>query len=220
MISPENPRADDGRTDPARVPIGLGVSKGQRGQMNLVITRQTARQHAHRRTTSDARPNTTMPGRKRPRATSAAPPPTPRPLIETHNLPVPAKKPRYANGHAASTASPVPYGNHAHLKKAREFHAAEESAISAPASSRAVFKTLTEEQWKDVTAQIRKPGQEVRKYQLSAADSLLEGNDTVLAAATGKGKSWVFYMAALANPYNVVLVVVPLKSLGRDQCKQ
>lgn len=48
---------------------------------------------------------------------------------------------------------------------------------------------------------------------MTVANALLKGDDTILAAAIGKGKSWVFYMTALAHESNVVLVGVPLKSL-------
>lgn len=159
--------------------------------------------------------------KRRRRATSAVPPPrlpSSAPLIEPQNLPV-AKKPRYANGHVATTANPVPYGNHAHLKKAKDFHATGDTT-SAAIQTRTVFRGLTKPEWNEVTAQFRMPGEELRLYQMKAGNSLLEGSDTVVIAATGMGKSWMFSMMALADPANIVLVVVPLKSLGKELARR
>jgi superfamily II DNA helicase RecQ len=57
----------------------------------------------------------------------------------------------------------------------------------------------------------------VRPWQALAIQALLHGNDVVISASTGSGKSLVFQALALAKPGAIVLVVSPLLSLMDDQ---
>ena len=58
---------------------------------------------------------------------------------------------------------------------------------------------------------------ELRDWQAHAIDSLLSGNDIVLTAGTGSGKSLVFQALALAHPETVVLILAPLNALMANQ---
>ena len=60
-------------------------------------------------------------------------------------------------------------------------------------------------------------GVQLRPWQAHAIDSLLSGNDVVVTAGTGSGKSLVFQSLALAQPDAVVLVVAPLNALMENQ---
>jgi superfamily II DNA helicase RecQ len=60
-------------------------------------------------------------------------------------------------------------------------------------------------------------GYQVRPWQAHAIQYLLNGNDVVVSASTGSGKSLVFQALALSKPNTTVLVVSPLLSLMDDQ---
>jgi superfamily II DNA helicase RecQ len=60
-------------------------------------------------------------------------------------------------------------------------------------------------------------GFEVRPWQAQAIQCLLNGNDVLISASTGSGKSLVFQALALSKPNAIVLVVSPLLSLMDDQ---
>jgi superfamily II DNA or RNA helicase len=57
----------------------------------------------------------------------------------------------------------------------------------------------------------------LQMWQTHAVEALLKGNDVVVKAGTGMGKSVVFQAMALSRPEAIVLVVCPLISLMEDQ---
>jgi hypothetical protein len=71
----------------------------------------------------------------------------------------------------------------------------------------------------DVTCQIF--GYKPYNWQLKLTVKVLEGHDVIGLAGTGRGKSLIFGMlaiaAALAGVQGVVIVICPLKSLQTDQ---
>ena len=60
-------------------------------------------------------------------------------------------------------------------------------------------------------------GVQLRPWQAYAIDSLLSGNDIVITAGTGSGKSLVFQSIALGRPDAVVLIVAPLNGIMDNQ---
>ena len=64
-------------------------------------------------------------------------------------------------------------------------------------------------------------GYEPHEWQLQAALKLLEGNDGVVIAGTGKGKTVVFALlglaAKLSNTEGHYIIISPLKALEGDQ---
>lgn len=67
----------------------------------------------------------------------------------------------------------------------------------------------------------RKLGYNLRDWQVELTQSILGGNDVVLTAGTGQGKTTILYapllVARLRNPAAIGLSVVPTKALGLDQ---
>jgi DEAD/DEAH box helicase domain-containing protein len=67
----------------------------------------------------------------------------------------------------------------------------------------------------------RKLGYPLRDWQVELTNSILRGNDVVLTAGTGQGKTTILYapllVTRLRNPSAVGLSVVPTKALGLDQ---
>ncbi|KAG8711447.1 hypothetical protein FRC08_015876 [Ceratobasidium sp. 394] len=68
----------------------------------------------------------------------------------------------------------------------------------------------------DEIATERLGGLTLKSWQGEAVCELLTGNDVLLLAPTGAGKSLLFYLYALARPTEVVLVVSPLKMLEKN----
>ena len=66
-------------------------------------------------------------------------------------------------------------------------------------------------------------GYEPHKWQLQAALKVLEGNDGVVIAGTGKGKTMVFALLGLAvqlsRTKGYYVIVSPLKALEGDQAR-
>jgi ATP-dependent helicase YprA (DUF1998 family) len=64
-------------------------------------------------------------------------------------------------------------------------------------------------------------GHSPHEWQIEATINLLAGNDVVVVAGTGMGKSLVFAMLAvaicLARTKGMVIVISPLKALQFDQ---
>jgi len=58
---------------------------------------------------------------------------------------------------------------------------------------------------------------EIRDWQSQAFDRLVHGDDIMVRAGTGSGKSLVFQGMALSKPKAIVLVISPLISLMQDQ---
>jgi superfamily II DNA helicase RecQ len=58
---------------------------------------------------------------------------------------------------------------------------------------------------------------EIRDWQSRAFDRLVHGDDIMVHAGTGSGKSLVFQGMALLKPKVIVLVISPLISLMQDQ---
>jgi superfamily II DNA helicase RecQ len=54
-------------------------------------------------------------------------------------------------------------------------------------------------------------------WQAHAIDTLIGGNDVVITAGTGSGKSLVFQALALARPGAIVLVLAPINGLMENQ---
>jgi ATP-dependent DNA helicase RecQ len=71
-----------------------------------------------------------------------------------------------------------------------------------------------------VAQALRKRGKVVRQphwFQSAASASVLDGNDTIVRAFPGAGKSYCFQMIALASSSKIVIVLCPLISLMIDQ---
>jgi superfamily II DNA helicase RecQ len=60
---------------------------------------------------------------------------------------------------------------------------------------------------------------EPKDWQLQAWNELLAGEDIVVRAGTGSGKSLIFQGIALSKPHAICLVISPLISLMTDQVK-
>ena len=56
-----------------------------------------------------------------------------------------------------------------------------------------------------------------RKWQAHAMQALLEGNNVLVRAGTGSGKSLIFEAMTLSKPDAVVLVVSPIIALMNSQ---
>ncbi|QRV99601.1 DEAD/DEAH box helicase [Ceratobasidium sp. AG-Ba] len=59
-------------------------------------------------------------------------------------------------------------------------------------------------------------GYELKEWQRSGTANLLCGNDVLLLAETGAGKSTLFELYALARPEEIVIVVAPLKLIEQN----
>lgn len=53
-------------------------------------------------------------------------------------------------------------------------------------------------------------------WQRDGAAKLLSGNDVLVLAETGGGKSIIFWLYASARPDEIILVISPLKMLERN----
>jgi superfamily II DNA helicase RecQ len=60
------------------------------------------------------------------------------------------------------------------------------------------------------------PDFELKEWQKEATAHLLSGDDVLLTAPTGSGKSLPFHLYALARPEESVIVVSPLNMLEKD----
>jgi ATP-dependent helicase YprA (DUF1998 family) len=56
-----------------------------------------------------------------------------------------------------------------------------------------------------------------RQWQAHAIDSLRAGDNVLVKAGTGSGKSFIFEAMAMAKDNGVVLIVSPLKALMKKQ---
>ena len=59
--------------------------------------------------------------------------------------------------------------------------------------------------------------EQLRAHQLKPIQSLIQGNDTIVAAGTGSGKSLIYQLPALLHPDKLTLVIEPTLSLIYDQ---
>lgn len=59
--------------------------------------------------------------------------------------------------------------------------------------------------------------EQLRAHQLKPVQSLLNGNDTIVIAGTGSGKSLIYQLPALLHPDKLTLVIEPTLSLLYDQ---
>ena len=53
----------------------------------------------------------------------------------------------------------------------------------------------------------------LRPWQKEAIEKIIQGNDLIITAGTGSGKSLVFQSLCFAKKNGIVLIVAPLKSL-------
>jgi superfamily II DNA helicase RecQ len=112
---------------------------------------------------------------------------------------------------------PSPFSTPRRRKKAQNNSATQSPSKTWPRIGRKVPSETLE----DVTKQIF--GYSPRRWQTKVAEKVLEGNDAIVIAGTGAGKSLVFAMLAvaaeLAGFEGVVIVICPLKSLQKDQVR-
>lgn len=59
--------------------------------------------------------------------------------------------------------------------------------------------------------------EQLRAHQLKPIQSLMQGNDTIVVAGTGSGKSLIYQLPALLYPDKLTLVIEPTLSLMYDQ---
>jgi Lhr-like helicase len=55
-----------------------------------------------------------------------------------------------------------------------------------------------------------------KPFQIRTANSILEGNDTILVAPTGTGKGVIFDMLHRARPKEIWVIILPLKALEEE----
>jgi superfamily II DNA helicase RecQ len=58
------------------------------------------------------------------------------------------------------------------------------------------------------------------KFQLDAADAILQGKDVILDVGTGSGKSLCFILPLLLNESDISLVISPLTALMMEQAEK
>jgi ATP-dependent helicase YprA (DUF1998 family) len=66
-------------------------------------------------------------------------------------------------------------------------------------------------------------GYEPYQFQIDAAKSLYSGNDTVVIAPTGSGKSTLFRLPFYGSHLRrnaMVIIITPLKALQKEQARQ
>ena len=112
---------------------------------------------------------------------------------------------------------PSPFSTPRRLKNARNNSTTPSSSETWPR----IGRKISSETLEDVTKQIF--GYSPKGWQIKVAEKVLEGNDAIVIAGTGAGKSLVFAMLAVAAELaefdGMVIVICPLKSLQKDQVR-